>query len=425
MPVALAIALVALVLAGTATGAPVNDPLREFQWYLTSVRAEQAWDETFGDPSVVIAILDTGIEPTAPDLAGRLVPGRDVANDDDDPSDGNGHGTAVAGIVGAAADNGIGIAGACPRCSLMPIKVTVDGSDEVQKSDSAEGIVWAVDHGARVINLSIGSSNTSEVQREAVEYAWAHGAVVVAAAGNESAAEPLYPAAYDNVLAVGATTEREQLWRGSNYGDWVDVGAPGFGILTVDSHGGNVRENGTSFAAPIVSGLAGLLFSALPGASNETIVRAIESATVWIPPFAPGRSFRGGRIDFPLALAKARAAGAPTLSVERFALSPEASFVRGYAAARAGLEFATGARVVRDDTGEVVPDGFVTCAASIGARTVPVVTARFRNQAAVCVLRAPRWAGERWLTGTLTVSREGFEVTQPFRVKLRKPLRGA
>jgi thermitase len=130
------------------------------QWSVTKTHAEQAWDVSTGSSQMVVGILDTGVDPSQPDLRGKLVAGYDYVNNDQDPSDDNGHGTAVAGVVAASSDNGIGVAGYCWACRLMPVKVLgADGTGFA--SGLAQGIVWATDHGARVINASLGSPVTT------------------------------------------------------------------------------------------------------------------------------------------------------------------------------------------------------------------------------------------------------------------------
>jgi len=162
-----------------------NDELWPTQWSPVKTNAPAAWDLTAGSSEVAVAILDTGIDPAQQDLRGKLVPGYDYVNGDPDPSDDNGHGTAVAGIVGADSNNGIGVAGYCWRCRLMPVKV-LDATGVGSTSTLAQGIVWATDHGARVINASLGSSTDDATVALAAQYARQHGVLVVAAAGNSS-----------------------------------------------------------------------------------------------------------------------------------------------------------------------------------------------------------------------------------------------
>jgi subtilisin family serine protease len=262
-----------------------NDQLLPTQWSVTKTHAEQAWDVSTGSSQVVVAILDTGIDPTQPDLSGKLVAGYDYVNNDQDPSDDNGHGTAAAGIVAANTDNGIGVAGYCWGCRLMPVKVLgADGTGFA--SGLAQGIVWATDHGARVINASLGSTVDDLTLTAAAQYAWVHGVLVVAAAGNESSPTPDYPAALPNVLSVSASDENDQLYGFSNSGAL--VAAPGENSTTALGNG-YVSFLGTSSAAPVVSGIAGLAFSLVPSATPAQVEEAIESSAVPIARVASGR----------------------------------------------------------------------------------------------------------------------------------------
>ncbi|TMM04777.1 MAG: peptidase S8 [Actinobacteria bacterium] len=262
-----------------------NDEFLPRQWSVTKTHAEQAWDLSTGSSQVVVGILDTGIDPAQPDLRGKLVAGYDYVNNDQDPSDDNGHGTAVAGIVAADSDNGIGVAGYCWACRLMPVKVLgADGTGFV--SGLAQGIVWAADHGARVINASLGSPVDDLTLTSAVQYAWLRGVLVVAAAGNESSPVLDYPAGLPNVLSVSASDQNDRLYGFSNSG--ARVAAPGENSTTGrgDSY---VSFLGTSSAAPVVSGIAGLAFSLVPGATSGQVEQAIETGAVPIPGVASGR----------------------------------------------------------------------------------------------------------------------------------------
>src|SRR5205823_1291320 len=188
-----------------------NDEFLPTQWSVTKTHAEQAWDLSTGSSQVVVGILDTGTDPGQPDLGGKLVAGYDYVNNDQDPSDDNGHGTAVAGIVAANSDNGIGVAGYCWACRLMPVKV-LDADGTGFASGLAQGIVWATDHGARVLNLSLGTPVDDLTLTAAAQYAWLHGALVVAAAGNESSPRADYPAALPNLLSVAASDQSDHLY---------------------------------------------------------------------------------------------------------------------------------------------------------------------------------------------------------------------
>ena len=271
-----------------------TDPyLNSSSWQLARPGFPAAWDLSTGSPETVIAVIDTGVGPH-PDL-GPQVPGYDFVNGDADPADDQGHGTAVAGIINAIPNNGIGISGACWSCRVMPVKA-VGTSGVGSWEHVAAAIVWAVDHGADVINMSLGSPNATQTVADAVAYALAHDVVVVAAAGNQDLGLAGAPASYPGVLSVGAIDDHDARYTfsntqgawGSNYGPTVAVAAPGCTTTTWlgDSY---VRACGTSTATPFVAALAGLLRSYNPAASGEAVATAIRVSAVAYLDFANGR----------------------------------------------------------------------------------------------------------------------------------------
>jgi thermitase len=238
------------------------------------------WDGgTTGSNSVAIAILDSGIKEDHEDLQGKVTK-RQNFTDSSTNSDLQGHGTHVAGSAAALTNNAKGVAGTCPGCSLYNAKVLNDTGVGLI-SWEANGIIWAADNGAKVINMSLGGPGTSSTEQDAVNYAWSKGVVVVAAAGNDNTSILNYPAAYPNTIAVGATDSNDAKASFSNYGSsWVDVAAPGVNILSTTINGGYGSFDGTSMASPHVAGEAGLLWSksGLCGATDNTCVRnQIES----------------------------------------------------------------------------------------------------------------------------------------------------
>lgn len=260
-----------------------NDPLYSQQWALPQIAAPAAWERTTGVTAVRIAIVDTGVDARHPELAGRVLPGRDFVHNDDDASDDHGHGTFIAGVIGAAGDDGVGVAGVCWSCQILPVKV-MDADGNGGSGTVAQGIRWAVDQGAQVINISVGGARNPAVLRQAIVYAEQRGVLVVAAAGNEAlAGNPVeYPAGYPSVLAVAATTPTDQHAIFSNYGDQIDLAAPGVGITSVawtpGEAGSYTREDGTSAATPFVAGVAGLLLSVNPELRAEALRQLLTAS---------------------------------------------------------------------------------------------------------------------------------------------------
>ena len=229
----------------------------------------------FRGEGVKVALLDSGLDPDHPDLRGNYRGGYDFVNDDPEPRDDNGHGTEVAGVV-AAEEDGFGLVGVAPRVELYAVKV-LGSNARGAISDVIKGIEWAIQHGIKVVNLSLGTPEDSRALREAVRAAWEAGLVLVAAAGNESAGV-LYPAAYPEVIAVSATTEDDQLAWSSNFGPEVDLAAPGEEVPTTYLEGRYKLATGTSFAAAHVTGVAALLISSGINDNREVRRRLEQTA---------------------------------------------------------------------------------------------------------------------------------------------------
>ena len=242
------------------------------RWGIIKIEAPQAWQITRGDQAVTVAMLDTGINKDNQYLADRVVA---EINFTDSPTcdDIYGHGTHMAGTIVAIA----------PECRLMNVKVA-DDRGRCEPSVVARGIIWAVDHGAEIINISLAMEASTDLE-EAVSYAWSQGAIIIAAAGNKGLTEPSYPAYYANCLAVAGTNQNDSLALLSSYGDWVDVAAPGFNVYSELPHNQYGYKTGTSAAGAHVSGIAVLVFSVAEdsngnGTVNDEVRWAIENSCV-------------------------------------------------------------------------------------------------------------------------------------------------
>ena len=278
--------------------APPDDPLyrKGTLGYLDTLRLPAAWDIRRAGAAQRVAVLDTGVDPTHPDLAGRVLPGRDFVNGAGPADDDEGHGTSVAGVAVARANDGAGTVGVSWEGSVVPVKV-LDSRGEGYDEDIAAGIAWAADQGVDVINLSLGGPGASEVLEEAVGYARDQGVLVVAAAGNEAASEPHYPAATPGVLAVAATDWSGNATWFTNHGDWVDITAPGHDMFAPTAGGVRTRNDGTSFSAPVVAGVALLLAAQNPAWSGDEIAARLTTTALDVGPAGRDPYHGAGLVD--------------------------------------------------------------------------------------------------------------------------------
>ncbi|MEW6574580.1 MAG: S8 family serine peptidase [Bacillota bacterium] len=249
------------------------------------IDAPEAWTVTAGRPDIKIAIVDTGIDQGHEDLADNITDNINFTTDEG-YDDLFGHGTHVAGIAAAVTNNATGVAGTAYECSLMNVKV-LDQQGSGFVSWVASGIIWAANNGAKVINLSLGTSQPSVALKVAVDYAWAHGAVVVAAAGNDGSRKRVFPAFYKDCIAVAASTPADAKADFSTYGGWVDIAAPGVQIYSTLPHDSSLITDyfqtyeygyldGTSMATAFVSGVAGLVWASEYGTDNIAVRARIE-----------------------------------------------------------------------------------------------------------------------------------------------------
>lgn len=273
-----------------------DDPLYDQQWGMQRIEMDGAWEVTQGSSEVDIAIIDTGINTDHPDLLGKVsvsvnctLSGCQETN----YTGSNGHATHVAGIASAITNNSIGVSGVAGGADIMSVKV-LDESGAGYYSWIANGIVWATDNGAEVINLSLGGRFSSITLMNAIKYAWDKGVVIVAAAGNDGRYLFTYPAYYPEVIAVGAVNENDERAYFSNYGSWVDITAPGVDILSTEN-GDYVYRSGTSMATPFVTGVAALVISQNPNWDNNNVREQIEITADEIS--GTGFYFQNGRVN--------------------------------------------------------------------------------------------------------------------------------
>lgn len=295
-----------------------NDPYFGSQWGLNNtgqtvvgvvgvadadIDAVEAWDLTRGNAGVKVAILDTGIDNNHEDFVGQVGLSKDFTGSTSGANDMYGHGTHVAGIVAAVTNNGKGVAGVCPDCKLMVGKVLNDSGSGAY-SWITNGVIWAADNGAKVINMSLGGSQPSKTLEKAVNYAWGKGVVLVGAAGNSGNQSKTYPGAYTNVIAVAATDNRDKKAYFSEYGSrWVDIAAPGVNVFsTFPNHSyvigkalGYDYGSGTSMSTPMVSGVAGLVWSSMTNPTAVSVRNRIESTADHIA--GTGVYWSAGRVN--------------------------------------------------------------------------------------------------------------------------------
>lgn len=285
------------------------------QWGVVRVGLPEAWDVTTGSAEVIVAIIDSGLNPDIVDFSGRIVsPYSVLTNSSAWPAwqDNHGHGSAVAGVAVARGDNGVGIAGAAWDVKIMPVKIAETGSSDDVTLAAAIG--YAVDHGADVINVSYSGSQWSRTQEEAVAYALSHDVVVVAAAGNDGVDSVGYPAAIPGVIAVGATSYMDARWLYSNTGTALDLVAPGYDVISYSrgSDSGVARWQGTSFSAPLVAGVAALMRSVNQSLSAGDISTLLNQTADDLGTDGWDQAFGWGLLDAEEAVALAMTGGATT-----------------------------------------------------------------------------------------------------------------
>ncbi|MCX7641534.1 MAG: S8 family serine peptidase [Elusimicrobiales bacterium] len=273
-----------------------NDPLYNEQWGLNKIEADKSWDIINPKRKAIVALVDSGVDFSNLELSRSLIDGYDFVNDDNLPEDDNGHGTHCAGIIAAEIDNGIGIAGVLNSVSIMPLKV-LDKNGVGFYSDIAEAIIYAADQGANVINLSLGGMEQSHFLQEAIDYAYEKGCIIIAAAGNLGNSTPIYPAALQNVIAVGATDENDFRWYMSSFGNYLDIVAPGVNILSTYLGNTYKKATGTSVAAAFVSAISAFIISNSTDIKNYEIENIILNTADDLGNYGKDEEYGYGRIN--------------------------------------------------------------------------------------------------------------------------------
>lgn len=317
-----------------------NDPLFNQQAALQRVQAEEAWEIQLASRQVIVGVIDTGIDYNHEDLrealwlnsgedlngngrvdstdynnldddgngfvddlrgwdftdAPTFPDGGDFQTPDNDPFDENGHGTSVAGIIGASGDNGLGIAGLAYGCQIMNLRAGTS-LGFLEEDDVASAVVYAIENGARIINMSFGDNVASPLLRDVMEYAYAQNCVLVAAAGNANTDEIHFPSGFSETISVGATNGDDLLAGFSNFGSSVDLVAPGVNVLTTQRGNQYGGFSGTSASAPLVSALAALILSKTPERSNESVKGLMTSTTDDLGPSGWDNTYAAGRIN--------------------------------------------------------------------------------------------------------------------------------
>ncbi|GJM19450.1 MAG: hypothetical protein DHS20C14_16630 [Phycisphaeraceae bacterium] len=308
---------------------PVNDQYFPVQWSLRNtgqdvcgqvgipgadIAAPGAWPFVPPGSAVVVAVLDTGVSPTHPDLAGQLVPGQNFADGNADDTDDKAlsHGTSTAGVLAARTNNEIGIAGVAPYAKIMPVRI-FNSFGFGFETEFVAGVMYAADHGADVISMSLGYPFDSDAMKAAVRYAYERDIVLVASTGNTPGQAVQFPASMPETIAVGATNNLDVLWNNSTTGPQISLVAPGVDVWATwdtPSEPGSYREqSGTSFAVPHVSGTAAMMRAANPTLSNEEVAWALINSCIDLGDPGWDESYGYGRLNAKDAVALAIALG--------------------------------------------------------------------------------------------------------------------
>ncbi|SDM89212.1 Subtilase family protein [Paenibacillus sp. yr247] len=275
---------------------PNDNLFSRYQWNLPLIETLQGWQLNRGAKDVIVAVVDTGVDLQHPDLQNQLLPGYNVISGDDKPQDDVGHGTHVTGVIAALVNNNLGVAGMTWYNKVLPVKV-LDQTGAGSTYSVAQGIIWAADHGAKVMNLSLGNYADSGFLHDAVKYAFDKDVALIAASGNDNTERPGYPAAYDEVFAVAASDSENKKAPFSNFGDYIDVTAPGVSIASTYPNNQYAALSGTSMASPHVTALAALIRSTNPRLKNTEVYQIMRDTAQDLGTTGKDKYFGFGLID--------------------------------------------------------------------------------------------------------------------------------
>ncbi|QGR00071.1 peptidase S8 [Paenibacillus psychroresistens] len=313
-----------------ATIPSVNEPndllYSKYQWNLPIIETAIGWGVGKGSENVIVAVVDTGADLDHPDLQGRLKPGYNVIDPASPPMDDVGHGTHVAGVISALVNNGEGVAGMTWYNPVMPVKV-LDETGAGNTYNVAQGIIWAADHGAKVINMSLGNYADANFLHDAIKYAFDKDIVLIAASGNDNTEEPGYPAAYPEVLAVAASDNAKKKATFSNFGNYIGVAAPGVNIPSTYPHNQYAALSGTSMASPHVTALAALIRSINPKLKNTEVMEIMRRTAEDLGTPGKDKYFGYGQIDVIRALQEAEG---HTTAAAQTQKKSSANFLQGW-----------------------------------------------------------------------------------------------
>ncbi|OQW79283.1 MAG: peptidase S8 [Proteobacteria bacterium ST_bin11] len=374
-----------------------NDPQFANAWHFSKIQCAQAWDVSKAD-GITIAILDSGVDGSHPDLATHMVPGWNAVDSGSATADINGHGTAVAGAAAAVTNNASGVAGVAWNAKIMPVRITNDASGYAYWSDVARGLNWAADNGADVANISYAASDSASVA-SAAQYMRSKGGLVLVAAGNDG----LNPGLADNVnlVVVSATDPNDAKASFSNYGNHIDIAAPGVSIPTTNKGGTYAAWYGTSLATPVAAGVAALIQAANPKLTSDNVEKLLKSSADKISGVNFDPKFGYGRVN----AANAIKAATTTMSADT---QPPASAISSPSAGSivAGL---TSVEVVASDNESVSQVSLFANGSLVGTDGIAPYqfswdTTRLANGDVSLTARATDAAGNNGSSTALTVS---------------------